>query len=285
MVSSSATVHSAAPVFAAEPAPPGPALWKVADEDTTIYLFGTIHFLPEDTAWYRPHVRQALQASGELVTEFDPAEAAKIPWLMEQNAYLPEGENLRDLLAPEDRQAFEGLLVSKGIPVGAFDRNKPWSAGLVLSATLTVMAGFNPESGVEQALKQYLPAGMQRAALEPIELQVDIYNSLPQDTQITYLNEIVASSGTIGSFLEEMRGEWLEGDEQGLAELANLENADHELHARFYANRNAAWADWVDDRLDRPGTAFVAVGAGHLVGKDSLQQRLEMLGIASTRVR
>ena len=35
------------------PAVPGPALWKVADKDTTIYLFGTVHALPKDVPWMR----------------------------------------------------------------------------------------------------------------------------------------------------------------------------------------------------------------------------------------
>ena len=31
-----------------------PALWVVKDTDTTIYLFGTVHLLPNDTAWHYP---------------------------------------------------------------------------------------------------------------------------------------------------------------------------------------------------------------------------------------
>ena len=43
-----------APAPAPAAAPSGPALWKVADEDTTIYLFGTVHFLPETADWFVP---------------------------------------------------------------------------------------------------------------------------------------------------------------------------------------------------------------------------------------
>lgn len=41
---------------ATTPAGSGPALWKVADEDTTIYLFGTVHVLPKDVVWYTPTI-------------------------------------------------------------------------------------------------------------------------------------------------------------------------------------------------------------------------------------
>ena len=53
----------------------GPALWKVADDDTTIYLFGTVHVLPQGVEWYDATIAKALEGSDILVTEIpmDPA--------------------------------------------------------------------------------------------------------------------------------------------------------------------------------------------------------------------
>src|SRR5687767_2295067 len=60
---------------------PGPALWKVADQDTTIYLFGTIHMLPAGHEWRTPLLDQAFASADELVIETllgdDPAASAK----------------------------------------------------------------------------------------------------------------------------------------------------------------------------------------------------------------
>src|SRR3954465_12790453 len=51
-------------------APQGhPAMWKVADKDTTIYLFGTFHLLPQGGAWRTPAFDKALASSDELVME------------------------------------------------------------------------------------------------------------------------------------------------------------------------------------------------------------------------
>ncbi|MDZ4271231.1 MAG: TraB/GumN family protein, partial [Erythrobacter sp.] len=47
----------------------GPAMWKVADEDTTIYLFGTVHVLPEGIDWYDATIADALSGSDIIVTE------------------------------------------------------------------------------------------------------------------------------------------------------------------------------------------------------------------------
>ena len=50
---------------------PGPALWKVADADTTIYLFGTVHALPQGKEWFDGRIERAFDASDEMVTEVD----------------------------------------------------------------------------------------------------------------------------------------------------------------------------------------------------------------------
>ena len=61
------TACSAAP--ATEPAAANPALWKVADHDTTIYLFGTIHLLPKETKWRSSAFDKAAAGADSLVVE------------------------------------------------------------------------------------------------------------------------------------------------------------------------------------------------------------------------
>ena len=60
---------SAGPAQARTPAPAHPALWAVADADTTVYLFGTIHLLPAKYKWRTPTFDQAVDGSQQLVVE------------------------------------------------------------------------------------------------------------------------------------------------------------------------------------------------------------------------
>src|SRR5689334_12691785 len=59
----------AVPAHAREAQVARPALWEVSDPDTTIYLFGTIHLLPQDTQWRTPKFDQAVSTAQELVVE------------------------------------------------------------------------------------------------------------------------------------------------------------------------------------------------------------------------
>src|SRR3546814_20881324 len=72
-------------------APARPALWKVADDDTTIWLFGTIHILPENIAWYAGPVAKAFDAASELVTEIPIGKAQASQAVIMQKSLREDG--------------------------------------------------------------------------------------------------------------------------------------------------------------------------------------------------
>jgi uncharacterized protein YbaP (TraB family) len=78
---------------------------------------------------------------------------------------------------------------------------------------------------------------------------------------------------------------WEKGDADELARLMNQDEDEPELMEKLLYARNKAWAEWIRARLDRPGTVFIAVGAGHLAGQGSVQDDLRAMGIASVRVQ
>jgi uncharacterized protein YbaP (TraB family) len=274
-----------APVTVAEPPAPGPALWKVADDDTTIYLFGTIHVLPKDLDWYQPHIAQALESSDELVTEIASGDAGAMNDLLAAKAMLPSGEKLRDLMDEKQRMAFEEAMVSLGLPIESMDGYKPWYAGVVLSLTPLYLAGYNSEHGVEENLQERVSPDATRRTLETVEYQFELFDSIPRDVQLAYLSEIVAAVPSINDEIDKIITTWLAGDAPALAGLMNAEETDPMLYKRFITDRNANWAVWIDRRLEQPGTVFIAVGAGHLAGQGSVQDKLKALGISSARVR
>ena len=102
--------------------------------------------------------------------------------------------------------------------------------------------------------------------------EVDLSDVTEIDTVVPMLNQIIA--------------EWAEGDVDDLGALLNeaLE-ADPVLADRLLYSRNKTWAGWIDERLDSPGTIFMAVGAGHLAGDRSVQDYLAERGISITRVQ
>lgn len=283
----------ASPVLALDPGeavPPAeevrPALWKVADEDTTIYLFGTIHALPDGIDWFDGDVARAFDASQELVTEIVNPDAGTMQDLVVSKAVLPKGQSLRVSLSARDRAAYEAALTAMGVPIDAFDIFEPWYAAIGLSTLPLVRDDFAGKNGVEELLDaRAKAAGRPHQGLETAEYQLGLFDSLPEPVQRRYLSEVIEQLPTMKTQLMAMIDAWKTGDAERLAALINSEEDDPVLTETLLTNRNKAWADWIGQRLDRPGTVFMAVGAGHLAGPGSVQAQLAARGVLSTRVQ
>ena len=263
-----------------------PALWRVRDADTTIYLFGTIHALPADVQWFDGPVANAFAGSDELVTEIIEASPEQMQGIVVAHAMLPPGKSLRGLLNHKDRAAFEAAMKANGLPLEAFDRFEPWYAAIALATLPLLRDGYASESGVEARLDaRAKAAGTAHGALETAEYQLGLFDALPLTTQVRYLREVVAGMTDIRAQLAEIVAAWRIGDAEKLARLMNEDESDPQLKATLLTNRNRNWAAWLHDRMKRPGTVFVAVGAGHLAGRGSVQDKLKAFGITAARVQ
>ena len=311
--------NHAATEAAAETMAKGPALWKVADEDTTIYLFGTVHILPQGIEWYDTTIAAALEGSDMIVTEIPsgPEADAALQRLSAEKGSLPAGTTLRSLLdddqkaryaaalsqlgskieaaqlagaPPEARAQYEdakakGLVPNPGDAMaGQFDGLKPWTVGLALGFLPLTLEGYDPASGVEKVLLSKVP-GKPTGALETIEFQLGIFDGMDQEAQVAYLMDAVDGLDEIAPTIDRMVTAWAGGEPDGLAAIMNEGLADPALADALLFNRNRNWAEWIDARLDQPGSVFIAVGAGHLAGAKSVQDYLAEKGITTMRVK
>lgn len=278
--------QAAAPAPVAAAPAKGPALWKVADADTTIYLFGTVHVLPKDIDWYDRPIADALGKSDQLITEIyiQPGKEAEVGQIFAAKGMLPEGQTLRGLMSDDQRARYEAALAKLGLPPAALDRLEPWLAAINLSLLPLLQSGYSTDSGVEKQLELKAP-GKPRGELETVEYQADLFNSLPMSAQLDFLNSVAENVDAVKPMLDQMVADWLAGDPDGLAKLLNEDLDDPVLAEKLLTTRNANWAQWIQHRLDQPGTVFVAVGAGHLAGAGSVQDALAARGIKAIRIQ
>lgn len=263
-----------------------PALWKVSDKDTTIYLFGTIHLLPEGIDWYHGKLATTFESSGELVTELPDIPAGEAASLSISMGTLPAGQSLRAGMTTDELARYEGAMKSLGLPVGAFDRFKPWFAAVALAIVPLQRAGYSMDNGIETQLdKRNKALGRPRYGLETLEYQLGIFDGLPESVQRKYLFDVIDAVPTIPQDIGKMVDAWVKGDAAELAVLLNSETDDPALYDALLTKRNKNWAVWIDNRLDKPGVVFIAVGAGHLGGKDSVQELLRKQKIKAVRVQ
>lgn len=282
-----ATACASAP--AAEQRAASPALWKVADADTTIYLFGTIHLLPPGTQWRSPAFDKAAAGSDTLVVETDIDEANPTATLGElfKLAISPGLPPLAERVKPEKRAALATAVAKSGIPAAALDKMETWAAAFLLLGVQFKDLGLEPGSGVESVLKkQFVDGGKPIGQLETNAEQLGFFDTLSESSQREFLEGVLDDPSSMKDEFGDMVEAWSRGDLAGIAKSFNADMGEApELMDALIARRNANWAKWVKSRLDQPGTVMMAVGAGHLAGDKSVVNLLEKQGVKVTRVQ
>ncbi|WP_373424677.1 TraB/GumN family protein [Sphingomonas sp. SORGH_AS_0950] len=263
-----------------------PALWVVKDADTTIYLFGTIHVLKPGLTWFDEAVKTAFDKSDQLVLEMVEPDKATMQQIVLKNGFSPTGPTLTEQLPADKRGAYLKAIADLGAPPQAFDRMKPWLAAVTLSIAPLQKQGYDPANGPEKVLTEAARSeGKPVEGLETAEQQIGYFNGLSPKAQIEFLTSTVDELPKAGEEMAKMVDEWAHGDPDALARDMNESLKDSpEVAKTLLTDRNGRWARWIKQRLAKPGTIFMAVGAGHLAGDDSVQAQLAKQGIKAQRI-
>ena len=263
-----------------------PAMWVVKDQDTTIYLFGTFHVLDGKSDWFNDEVKQAFDRSDEVVLEaIIPEDPAKIAPVIAKYAIDPEAKPMAERLSPAANEKLGKLIGSTGIPAAALDKMKTGFAGMTIALIPYQMAGMTADHGTEKTLTKAAKAANKPVGeLEGIEAQMQMLDRIPESAHRRSLEEMLAKFGELPAKINAMKVNWNRGNADGFAKLMNeMQASSPETFKVMMTERNTKWAEWIDQRLDRPGTVFVAVGTAHLAGDDSVQQFLSQRGIKAER--
>lgn len=281
----SASAQTAAPAASVA----RPALWQIADADTKIYLFGTIHMLPTNTVWRTPALEQALTSSDSLyvetlIDERNPAALRAELMQLGMRTGLPP---ILERVSPDKRSALYTTLIRLKLPLAAMDRMETWAAAFTLLALQFQAIDLKGSEGVEASLRRsFATARKPVGQLETNREQLSFFDNLSESAQRTLLDGAVDTPEAMRGQFDIMLNAWTSGDVDAIARAFGAEMRDSpELREALLAKRNANWAQWVEQRLAQPGSVMVAVGAGHLAGEGSVQDMLEKRGYRVTRLQ
>jgi len=277
----------AVPAAARAPQVVHPALWEVSDPDTTIYLFGTIHLLPDNYQWRTAKFDQAMASANELVVEtiVDDKNPQKLMQAMASLGFANGLPPLVERLPPAKRPALEAAIKKSGMPVQALDKMKTWTAAVILLGGKFKEMGLS--GGVEGVLRNdFSTKGKPVGELETNIEQLSYFDRLPEPAQRLLLEGAIDDKESMNSELGGMLRAWSSGDVNGIAKTFDRDlSGSPELQQSLIRQRNANWSKWIEQRLDKPGAVLIAVGAGHLAGKDSVLEMLKKQGLKVRRLQ
>lgn len=280
---------------------PAPAMWRLADEDTTIYLLGTIHLLPEGFRWRNPQLDEIVQSVDELVVESSDADAEAMLAAVDDKLerFLQSRTPISQQLAPAARGKWLQLVEQQGLQFSQVDRLPLMVALMGFGPTETPSVMSSYEYGVETVLEREFKASERpissiedtgrvmmslyriddRLLIRDLEAELIRWDGRSADAFLG-VGEATGESGNWELEHAWARGQLHEEIDMGLEDG----KASVAFHRALMTNRNRRWAQWLDARLDRPGTVLLAVGAAHFEGRDSVLVMMNELGLQAERI-
>lgn len=263
----------------------GPALWQVQRGDLKGWLFGTIHVLPRNVAWETPAIRDAMAAADRLVLEAaDLQDEQKTLALFEQMGRSPGLPPLEQRVPADEQAALDQAIADGGTSSQLLSGYESWAAAMLLSAASQQGLGVSQDDGVEPVLiAAFRKAGKSIGGLETVERQFGAFDTLPETAQSRLLVQTVHEAKGMKALYDRILKAWLKGDMAAIAKEDEIgEQPDPVVEDAILVARNRDWVKAIEPMAGRP---FIAVGAGHLTGRDNLIQLLEARGFTVTRVQ
>ncbi|HEU0099931.1 MAG TPA: TraB/GumN family protein [Allosphingosinicella sp.] len=274
---------------AAAPGPePRPALWLLADDDTRIYMFGTIHVLPPGFRWRSAALDKAVGESSELVVETYEPPGTETDADNVAGFFADKPVPILERVPRNKRKRLKAAIESAGVPLPVLDRMHSWAAAMTLGiAQMLNEYGVDDPSaapGVEDVLEEtFRGAGKPILSVEDGNAVLASMSALPESVQTELLLEAIAPPAGGPAEPEAGEADWVAGRSEAL-DLESEPGFPPALFDVLVRRRNAAWTAWLEERLKKPGTLLFAVGAGHLAGRESVQSMLAKRGLRVKRV-
>lgn len=273
----------------ARPAAAEPALWAVQGKAATIYLFGTMHILPHPADWFTPRIKTALGRSSALWEEADVglSDPEKLQSLMAMGV-APDSD-IFARLPPKYAALLKGQLAKCGLPDQIVAHFRPWLAGMMPTVCALMAGGGDPSAmlGPENTLIETAKAdGKEIGYFETAEQQIGYLSGGSEKSQLIQLEQnIDEASGDEAGEIATMETAWMAGDEKGMrADIDKLQKTDPETYNTIFLKRNKNFANAIAGMARAGKSVFVAIGAGHLIGPDSVVAMLGKMGFAAKRI-
>jgi uncharacterized protein YbaP (TraB family) len=259
-----------------------PAMWVIRDNDSTIYLIGTMHLLRHETEWDSTRVKKTVKESTELWLEIADIDDQAAMMRLAMKYGMDREKPLSSKLNPAQKEKLAKAARAYGLVVAGLEPMKPWMVGMLLSVLPLQKAGYDPNAGVDRLLKEQAEKeGDKIFGLETMEQQIRIFADMPEAEQIAFL-EATLDEVEKGLYqLDRLAKAWLDGDTETIGRLLvdDFKKEAPAVYEKLLVQRNIAWSEKIAEILKGSGVQQIAVGAAHLAGPDSVQVQLAKRGI------
>lgn len=255
-------------------------LWKVSGKDLKqdSYILGTIHILCPADFNMPSKINNAINNVNEVVFEvnlFNPDNAAKA----QESAMTPQ-PNFLNNLAPSKIKLIDSVLTANQLSIKMFDMLSP-----ATMTSLLALKSFNCPNPMEYKSVEKevydLAQNKKISDLETIDFQMQMLNSFSTPEYFyKYLNNYDEAALLTLSMVDAYKKEDLKKLETVMTDPKWMEKEQFDI---MLTNRNKNWIKSLIPKM-KDEKILVAVGAGHLIGKEGLIELLKKEGYKVTPI-
>lgn len=236
-------------------------LWKISGNDLEkpSYLFGTIHMICPDDLILSEATKTAVENTDQVVLELDMDEPNFIA-KAQQMAINKDMANISAQLSEDDLATVNAFFKSNyGTDLSQLGVMKP--IGLM---SMIYMKGLEcPQPASYEATFMQLKGDKELKGLETIEYQLNIFDQIPLEEQLSWLVEYTSDTEKMKTELDFMIKAYKSKDMQKLHDMITSSVQFEAYTEILLYKRNQEWIDRIEKFItDKP--TFIAVGAGHL---------------------
>jgi len=257
-------------------------LWEVQTPTNKVFLLGSLHLLKSDAYPLAAEINAAYNVCPKVVFEtdmgamLDPAVQARMLSL----GLYPEGQSLLQNISGDMRVALQKRMADLGLPMEQFARFKPWFLAVTITTLELQRLGFSPANGIDvhyygRALADEKKIGF----FEAVDYQLDLLGNMSTDDQKAFLGQTLKDLEIAAEMADDMMRYWQKGQADKLYSLLFKSFKDYPgIEDRLLLQRNKDWVEKIEAMLGEPENIFIVVGAGHLVGPQSVVALLKRRG-------
>lgn len=265
-----------------------PAMWKVSDGDSAVWLFGSVHLLPPGVDWRTPHFDKVLAKADKVYFETDigPEGQMAITERTFELGFNRDGQLLNTIIGEELTDRLRDAATEFNQPMPMLLTMRPWMAATTISMGAIMDMDYDPQLGVDTVINAEVEPE-RRGYLESIEQQLDFLAGGDDDEQIAMLEATLDTLDQMADDRDAMMHSWFTGDPEHLGDLFLTQTGgyDEATIERLIDVRNHDWVEQIKVMLENNENNLLIVGAAHLAGDVSVVRLLEQAGYTAERVQ
>lgn len=248
-----------------------PLLYKICDDDSCIYLLGSIHLGDERINKFSNIIIDSYKESDSLAVEVDISDIT-----LDINDFMLENGTIEDYISSELKNKL--INFSDNHPLFVYDTLKYMKLGYVydyISLIPYMENGYNNEGVDSYFINLAKTDNKKIVSLETDEDQLNLLLGYSDEFYIKQIEEIIDDYEEVKDLSIDLYNAYLESDEKKLQKIIDEDIKYETEEERQYIedihyNRNINMANNVEEFLKNNDNVFMTVGSAHVIGNNGI---------------